>query len=79
MEEYSINELGGLISVSAGAIATILFALQKSSCVDINCLCFKCHRDPNLIKKNINNGNDTPRINNTQGQQSKQSIPISKP
>lgn len=75
MEEYSINELGGLISVSAGAVATILFALQKSSCVDINCLCFKCHRDPNLIKKNINNGNDTPRIDNT----SKQSIPISKP
>ena len=32
MEPFSINELGGLITVVAGAIATVLFALQKSSC-----------------------------------------------
>ena len=28
MEPYSINELGGLITVVAGAVATVLFALQ---------------------------------------------------
>eukprot|EP01044_Picomonas_judraskeda_P025995 COSAG03_NODE_7738_length_878_cov_1.007702_1_plen_29_part_10 len=27
MEPFSINELGGLITVVAGAVATILFAL----------------------------------------------------
>ena len=37
MEPFSINELGGLITVVAGAIATVLFALQKSSCTDIRC------------------------------------------
>ena len=31
MEPFSINELGGLITVVAGAVATVLFALQKSS------------------------------------------------
>ena len=54
MEVYSINELGGLITVCAGALATVLFALQKSSCTEIGCCGCHCKRDPSLIKKNIN-------------------------
>lgn len=62
MEEYSINELGGLITVCAGALATVLFALQKSSCTEISFCGCHCKRDPKLIKKNINpEGADTPR------------------
>eukprot|EP01043_Picozoa_sp_COSAG02_P018345 COSAG02_NODE_856_length_16468_cov_131.787831_4_plen_86_part_00 len=49
MEPYSINELGGLITVVAGAVATVLFALQKSSCTDISCCGLRCKRDPTLI------------------------------
>ena len=49
MEPYSINELGGLITVVAGAVATVLFALQKSSCTDIRCCGLACRRDPALI------------------------------
>ena len=49
MEPYSINELGGLITVVAGAVATVLFALQKSSCTDISCFGLRCKRDPTLI------------------------------
>ena len=59
MENYTITELGGFITVSAGAIATILFALQKSSCTEIDCCCMKCKRDPKLVKKHL--GNETPR------------------
>ncbi len=62
MENYTITELGGFITVSAGAIATILFALQKSSCTEIDCCCMRCKRDPKLVKKNINpESQDTPR------------------
>ena len=46
MKEYSINELGGLITVCAGAVATILFALQKSRCTHI-----KCCGDPSCIRE----------------------------
>jgi len=60
MENYTITELGGFITVSAGAIATILFALQKSSCTEIDCCCMKCKRDPKLVKKHLG-GADTPR------------------
>ena len=49
MEPFSINELGGLITVVAGAVATVLFALQKSSCTDISCFGLRCKRDPTLI------------------------------
>ena len=49
MEPFSINELGGLITVVAGAVATMLFALQKSSCTDIRCCGMGCRRDPTLI------------------------------
>jgi hypothetical protein len=60
MEKYSINELGGFITVSAGAIATVLFALQKSSCTSIKCCGCECVRDPKLVKKHLDNA-DTPR------------------
>jgi hypothetical protein len=46
MKEYSINELGGLITVCAGAVATILFALQKSRCTHIKCCGVSCIREP---------------------------------
>ena len=46
MKEYSINELGGLITVCAGAVATILFALQKSRCTHIRCCGLQCIREP---------------------------------
>ena len=62
MEQYSINELGGLITVCAGALATVLFALQKSSCTEIGCCGCHCKRDPSLIKKNINPEAVTPRL-----------------
>ncbi len=63
MEEYSINELGGLITVCAGALATVLFALQKSSCTEISFCGCHCKRDPKLIKKNINpEAAETPRL-----------------
>ena len=54
MKEYSINELGGLITVVAGVLATVLFALQKSSCTEIKCCGCSVKRDPKLVKKNIN-------------------------
>ena len=53
METYTITELGGFITVSSGAVATILFALQKSTCTEIGCCGCHCKRDPKLIKKII--------------------------
>ena len=61
MEEYSINELGGLITVVAGAIATVLFALQKSSCTDIRCCGLACRRDPALIAQARGSAQPEPR------------------
>jgi hypothetical protein len=46
MKEFTITELSGLITVSAGAIATILFALQKSRCTHIRCCGIQCIRNP---------------------------------
>ena len=46
MKEFTITELSGLITVSAGAIATILFALQKSKCTNIKICGIHCIRDP---------------------------------
>jgi len=63
MEQYSINELGGLITVCAGALATVLFALQKSSCTEISCCGINCKRDPKLIRR-AQNDNLTPRPSN---------------
>ncbi len=53
MEKYTITELGSFITICAGAMATILFALQKSSCTEIDCCCMKCKRDPKLVKKHL--------------------------
>ena len=60
MEPFSINELGGLITVVAGAIATVLFALQKSSCTDIRCCGLACRRDPALIAQAREDGSAQP-------------------
>ena len=53
MENYSINEMGGFITFCAGAIATILFALQKSCCTSIKFCGCECIRDPKLVKKHL--------------------------
>ena len=60
MEPFSINELGGLITVVAGAIATVLFALQKSSCTDIRCFGLACRRDAALIAQAREDGSAQP-------------------
>ena len=60
MEPFSINELGGLITVVAGAIATVLFALQKSRCTDIRCCGLACRRDPALIAQAREDGSAQP-------------------
>ena len=60
MEPFSINELGGLITVVAGAIATVLFALQKSSCTDIRCCGVGCRRDPALVAQAREDGSTHP-------------------
>jgi hypothetical protein len=61
MEPFSINELGGLITVVAGAVATVLFALQKSSCTDIRCFGLACRRDPALIAAARDEGTAPPQ------------------
>lgn len=63
MEKYTITELGSFITICAGAMATILFSLQKSSCTEIECCCMKCKRDPKLVKKHLGSTTslDTPR------------------
>ena len=65
MEPFSINELGGLITVVAGAIATVLFALQKSSCTDIRCCGLACRRDPALIAQAREDGSAQPERRRT--------------
>ena len=44
MEPFSINELGGLVTVCAGACATILFAISKSKCSRVRCCCMELER-----------------------------------
>jgi len=63
MEKYTITELGSFITICAGAMATILFALQKSSCTEIECCCMKCKRDPKLVKRHLDptTSAETPR------------------
>ena len=66
MEEYTITELGSFITICAGATATILFALQKSSCVTIKFCGCECIRDPKLVKRHLDPttsspSGDTPR------------------
>jgi len=62
MKEFTITELSGLITVSAGAIATILFALQKSRCTHIRCCGIQCIRDTK--NQNKENENEQPIDNN---------------
>ena len=51
MESFSINELGGLITMCAGAVATILFAISKSKCARIKCCCIECERPIEVLNK----------------------------
>ena len=51
MESFSINELGGLITMCAGAVATILFAISKSKCARIKCCCMECERPVEVLNK----------------------------
>ena len=51
MESFSINELGGLITVCAGEVATILFAISKSKCARIKCCCIECERPIEVLNK----------------------------
>ena len=51
MESFSINELGGLITVCAGAVATILFAISKSKCSRVKCCCLDCERPVEAIDR----------------------------
>jgi hypothetical protein len=46
-------ELGVFISVCASALVGLVFAMQKSSCDQINCCCglIACHRPKDLIAK----------------------------
>ena len=49
METFSINELGGLVTVCAGACATILFAVSKSKCSRVKCCCLELERPVEAI------------------------------
>ena len=51
MESFSINELGGLITVCAGAVATILFAISKSKCSRVKCCCLDCERPVEVMDR----------------------------
>ena len=69
MEPFSMNELGGLITVVAWAIATVLFALQKSSCTDIRWCGLACRRDPALVAQAHEDGSTHPeRQRNTESE-----------
>ena len=51
IESFSINELGGLITVCAGAVATILFAISKSKCSRVKCCCLDCVRPVEVMDR----------------------------
>ena len=60
-EEYVA--LGGLITISASALALVIKQVESSRCTDINCLCLRCKRKvPEEPKKdkNLNNDDNTP-------------------
>jgi len=48
MENYTLADVGLLITTISGAIVLILGALQKSKCSKIKCCCFDCIRDPHI-------------------------------
>jgi len=48
MENYTLADVGILITTISGAVVLILGALQKSKCSKINLCCLKCDRDPTI-------------------------------
>jgi hypothetical protein len=58
LESFSIAELGGLITVSSGALATVLFALSKSKCTKIACCGCACERPIEAIVRDLDEGGD---------------------
>ena len=48
MEDYTLADVGILITTISGAVVLILGALQKSKCSKINLCCMNCERNPAL-------------------------------
>lgn len=48
MQNYTLADVGILITTISGAVVLILGALQKSKCKTIDCCCLKCDRDPSI-------------------------------
>ena len=62
LEEFSISELGSLITVSSGAVATILFALSRSKCSKLSCCGCMCERPVEAIMQQAPEDADEPRL-----------------
>mgnify|MGYP003660637968 CR=1 FL=1 len=48
MQNYTLADIGMLVTSVGGSVVLILGALQKSKCKTIDCCCLKCDRDPTL-------------------------------
>ena len=59
MEPFTLAELGLFVGTLGGVITGLIFALQKSRCETIDCLCIKCRRK---IKEGDQDG-DNPGVN----------------
>ena len=44
MVEFTPNDIILVIGAGSAALASIVVAIQKSRCSEINCCCFKCKR-----------------------------------
>ena len=44
--ESMLVAIGGVITIGAAALATVIAQLEKSRCTEIDCLCCKCKRRP---------------------------------
>ena len=44
MENFTLSELGLFVATLSGAIVSLIFAVQKSKCSEINCCGVKCKR-----------------------------------
>lgn len=62
LEAFSISELGSLITVSSGAIATILFALSRSKCSKLSCCGCMCERPVEAIMQRAPDEPDEPQL-----------------
>jgi len=51
MVEMTANDIILLIGAGSGAIATLIYAVQKSRCTTIDCCCIKCKRQLGSPKK----------------------------